>query len=91
MIFDDFVNDNNFMDYENIYVGQSVNVCKRVHTHFNGKGNGDVYADIKYGKKVYVRIVPCGKERLNIVEKELIRAFNATNSYNNTQGGGKKR
>ena len=42
-------------------------MCKRVHSHFNGKGNGDVYADIKYGK--YVQFYPCGKNELNKIEK----------------------
>ena len=80
-----------YMEYENIYIGQSVNVCKRVHNHFNGKGNGDIYADIKYGKFVYVRIVPCHEEEMNTLEKQLIRAFNATSSYNRTRGGGRRR
>lgn len=90
-IYDDWVRNNNFMKYENIYVGQSINVCQRVHNHFNGKGNGDIYADIKYGKKVYVRIVPCDKKKMNTLEKDLIGAFNATNSYNHTKGGGLRR
>lgn len=90
LIFDSPVVDENFTGYINIYIGQSVNVCKRIHSHFNGKGNGDVYADIKYGKSVYVQIVPCDKTQLNRVEKELIQAFNATKSYNKTRGGAKR-
>ena len=78
-------------DYENVYVGQSVNMCQRVHAHFNGKGNGDVYADIKYGKWVYVSLVPCEKQDMNRVEKELIAAFHATDSYNRTRGGARDR
>lgn len=80
----------NYKNYENIYIGQSVNVYKRVHNHFNGKGNGDVYADIKYGKHVYVRFVRCKKADLNKKEIELISAFNATQSYNKTRGGAAK-
>lgn len=91
VIFDDWVYDGDFRNYNNIYIGQSVNVCKRVHNHFTGKGKGDVYADIKYGKKAYVRFVPCRKELMNKVEKKLIRAFRATESYNNTRGGAKRR
>lgn len=87
LIFNLPVVDGNFTGYNNIYIGQSVNVCKRIHSHFNGKGNGDVYADVKYGKSVYVQIVPCDKTQLNRVEKELIQAFNATRSYNKTRGG----
>ena len=78
-------------DYENIYIGQSVNIFKRVHNHFNGKGNGDVYADIKYGKYVYVRFIRCKKEEMNDLERNLISAFDATSSYNKTKGGSTKR
>lgn len=89
MIFDKPVHGKRFRNYENIYIGQSVNVCQRVHNHFNGKGNGDVYADIKYGKEAYVRIVPCKAKRLNDMETALIEAFSATDSYNKTKGGAK--
>lgn len=80
-----------YRTYENIYVGQSVKVCQRVHNHFNGKGKGDVYADIKYGKYVYVRIFPCSEKDMNDLEKKFIKKYNATKSYNATKGGGKKR
>lgn len=89
MIFAKPVRGKRFVNYENIYIGQSVNVCQRVHNHFNGKGNGDVYADIKYGKEAYVRIVPCKAKRLNDMETALIEAFSATDSYNKTKGGAK--
>jgi hypothetical protein len=89
MIFDKPVKRKRFVNYENIYIGQSVNVCQRVHNHFNGKGKGDVYADIKYGKYAYVRIVPCKAKRLNDMETALIEAFGATKSYNKTKGGAK--
>ncbi|MEE0859767.1 MAG: GIY-YIG nuclease family protein [Acutalibacteraceae bacterium] len=90
-VYDDYVTGNNYSKYENIYIGQSVNICQRVHNHFTGKGKGDIYADIKYGKHVYVRLVPCGKKEMNNMEKQLIKAFNATKSYNATKGGGKRR
>lgn len=89
LIFDKPVRGKRFWGWENIYVGQSVNVCQRVHNHFNGKGNGDVYADIKYGKYAYVRIVPVKAKRLNEMEVALIEAFSATDSYNKTKGGAK--
>jgi len=88
LFFDQLVTDNNFRDFENIYIGQSVKICQRVHNHFTGKGKGDVYADIKYGKQAYVQFVPCPKSDMNKVEKELIKIFNAQKSYNNTRGGG---
>lgn len=90
LIFEKPVRGRRFSGWENIYVGQSVNVCQRVHNHFNGKGKGDVYADIKYGKFAYVRIIPVKQKRLNDMETALIEAFSATNSYNKTKGGARK-
>lgn len=78
-------------DYENIYIGQSVKVCQRVHNHFNGKGNGDVYADRKMGKHLYVHFEACSKEEMNALEKRLISVFGATRSYNKTRGGSAQR
>lgn len=89
MIFEKPVHFGRFKNYDNIYIGQSVNVCQRVHNHFCGKGKGDVYADIKYGMEAYVRIIPCKVKKLNKMEKRLIEAFNATDSYNKTKGGAK--
>ena len=43
--------------YENVYVGQSLYVCSRVRNHLTGHGNGDVYADVRNGKPVFVKIV----------------------------------
>lgn len=76
-------------NYDEIYIGQSINVYRRVRNHLTGHGNGDVYADLKYGKFVYVRFVFCSKAHLNRIEKDLISRFNATKSYNRTGGGAK--
>ena len=80
-----------YMNYDNIYIGQSQNVCQRVHNHLTGKGKGDVYADIKYGLEAYITIVPCREKKMNEMERQLIEAFNATESYNRTRGGGIER
>ena len=77
--------------YENVYIGQSVRAFERVRNHLTGHGNGDVYADAKYGKYIRIQIVPCEKNMLNNLEKDLISAFSATDSYNKTRGGGKRR
>lgn len=79
-----------FSNYENTYIGQSVNICQRVHNHFNGKGNGDVYADRKLGKPIYIQFFPCAKESMNSMEKSLIAAFDSTTSYNKTKGGSRR-
>ncbi len=75
--------------YENIYIGQSVNMYKRVHNHLTGHGNGDVYADVKYGRHVYMKFIPCDITQLNEFEIRLIEEYNATQSYNRTKGGAK--
>lgn len=90
-IFNHPVTDGNYRNYENIYIGQSLNICQRVHNHFNGKGNGDVYADVRNGKSVYVRLLRCDRKQMNDLERKLIKAFNATSSYNSTEGGGTRR
>lgn len=77
--------------WDEIYIGQSINIYRRVRNHFTGHGNGDVYADVKYGKSVYVRFVLCNKSQLNAVEKRLIEDYKATKSYNVTAGGSKSR
>lgn len=79
----------NFRGYKEVYIGQSINVRRRVYNHFTGSGNGDVYADIKYGKYAYVQIIECSKKLLNRTEKQLIEEFGATKSYNKTKGGAK--
>lgn len=73
------------------YVGQSLHVCHRVHSHLSGKGNGDVYADARDGCVITIRFYPVRKKRLNDLERKLIARYHATESYNRTVGGGKKR
>lgn len=70
------------------YVGQSVNVFKRVNQHFSGKGNGNVYADYKYGQDFQVNIIPVEKDRLNEIEFNLIKILNANGAkgYNISKG-----
>lgn len=36
---------------------------KRVYNHLTGHGSGDVYADVKYGKYVYVKFIACYHEQ----------------------------
>ena len=80
--------EDDFDRYHDVYVGQSLNVTERVHHHFTGYGRGDVYADLKAGRFVYVKLIPCDREGLNDLEKALIEEYDATGSYNATVGGG---
>ena len=81
----------NPMNYDEIYVGQSIHVRHRVFSHLMGHGNGNVYYGLKSGCKVFVIIQKCNKKKLNQAEKELIGYFNATASLNRTRGGAAKR
>ncbi len=81
----------NPMNYDEIYVGQSVNVRKRVFSHLSGRGNGNVYYGLKSGCKIFVIIQKCRKKKLNRAEIELIEYFQATSSLNMTRGGAVKR
>jgi len=91
LIFDRPVLTGDYTRYDDIYIGQSVNVTRRVHSHFTGKGNGDVYADLKFGRYAYVQMIPCPREEMNDLERALIDTFHATESYNSTRGGGADR
>lgn len=79
-------------DKDRYYVGQSVHVLKRVHGHFTGHGNGDVYADLKYGTSFTVRLEALegsGYHSLDDLERVLIRKYDAWGSgYNKTRGNG---
>ncbi len=88
LMFDREVRNGEYTGYDDIYIGQSVNVTHRVHSHFTGKGNGDVYADLKFGRYAYVQLIPCEREDMNELERALIEEFDATESYNSTRGGG---
>ena len=75
--------------YDQVYIGQSVNMYKRVYNHLTGHGNGDVYADVRNKRFVYVTFVPCKPKKLNVLEKSLIEEYDAIHSYNRTKGGSK--
>ncbi len=70
------------------YVGQSINVLKRVKTHLTGSGNGDVYADFKYNDNFEVTIHHCNKDELNDIERAFITKYKASTSqgYNKNRG-----
>lgn len=72
------------------YVGQGKNVIGRVNSHFTGKGNGDVYADYKYGDEFVIRIIALkhsGYRNLNALERSAINTYDAyASGYNKTRG-----
>lgn len=72
------------------YVGQSVNVFKRVSNHLTGYGNGNVYADFKYGDDFTIKMIALensGFNTLNELERNTIMTYNAySKGYNKTRG-----
>lgn len=72
------------------YVGQAKSVPKRLRQHLSGRGNGDVYADWKYGSKFEIityRIQDSPFASLDEMERYYIEAYNAyENGYNKTHG-----
>ncbi|AEB07824.1 hypothetical protein Corgl_1728 [Coriobacterium glomerans PW2] len=77
--------------HDNVYVGQSLRVCTRVRQHLTGHGNGNVFADVRNGDRVFVRIFCCRHSRLNELERRLIARYHAIESYNDTLGGSARR
>lgn len=72
------------------YVGQSKNVLKRISSHLGGSGNGDVYADLKYGDVFTVKAIPLagsGYSNLDALERDAIQTYDAfEHGYNKNRG-----
>lgn len=77
-------------DKKMYYVGQAKSIFSRVNNHFSGKGNGDVYADYKYGDRFTIKLLPLrnsGFDNLNDLEREAIATYNSyAKGYNKTRG-----
>lgn len=74
------VMDGNYAGYSSIYIGQAADLCQQVHDLFNGRGNREVYEDIRNKKYIYVQLLPCAKEKLNEIEDMLHAKFTQPNS-----------
>lgn len=72
------------------YVGQATRLIFRINQHFTGHGNGDVYADYKYGDQFKIRairLVDSGYSDLDKLERDLIKKYKAYQlGYNKTKG-----
>lgn len=72
------------------YVGQATRVLFRLNQHFTGHGNGDVYADFKYGNEFTIQAIKLsesGTDDLDKLERTMIKHFNAYDAgYNKTVG-----
>ena len=68
--------------FDDVYVGGSTDMGASVMRHLEGKGNPDVYADVKYGQNVRVLLFPYPPEQLRAKTQELISLLDANRSYN---------
>jgi len=72
------------------YIGQGTKTGDRVNAHFTGKGNGDVYADYKYGDSFTIKLIQfqgSGYATMNELERDTIMTYNArATGYNKTRG-----
>ena len=72
------------------YVGQAKRLCFRVNQHFTGHGNGDVYADYKYGDQFLIKLITLresGYDDLDKLERDMIMQYHANiDGYNKTAG-----
>ena len=77
---------------ERYYVGQSKREVNRVNQHFTGHGNGDIYADYKYGDIFTLKMLSLnnsGYESLDELERDTIEYYDAfALGYNRTRGNG---
>lgn len=74
--------DDNYLNYEKVFVGSAPNVFLKIHNHFTGKGNPEIGTACKKGKYVYVSVIPCEKEQLAKTEKQLATVFAETKFKN---------
>lgn len=72
------------------YIGQATHVPQRVNAHLTGKGNGDVYADYRYGHPFEIQLIDITTttyRRLDDMEREFIDAYDAyKRGYNRKRG-----
>ena len=72
------------------YVGQGQQILNRVNAHFTGHGNGDVYADYKYGDSFTIKMIGLensGCSSLNELERKTIMTYDSVaHGYNKTRG-----
>lgn len=75
------------------YVGQAKKVLQRINAHLTGHGNGDVYADFKYGDSFKIRTIAfagSGYTSIDQLEKDTIASYKAySKGYNRTRGNSK--
>ena len=71
-----------YSKFTEVYVGSGVLIGNAVYEHLIGKGNVDVYADVKYDQPVHILLYPCDEDQISEVKASLILNFQAYGSYN---------
>lgn len=75
------------------YVGQGKKILNRVNSHFTGKGNGDIYADYKYGDEWTIKMIALENSSfntLNELERYAIETYASyERGYNKNRGNTK--
>lgn len=80
--YDHVVKKGDFSKFRDLYVGKAQSIGASVHADLTGKGNVDVYADVKYKQHVYILVYPCPSDKLDELEASLVTALDADQSYN---------
>ena len=80
------VKKDDYSEYRDIYVSKSNRMGSSIYDDLSGRGNPDVYADVKYKQDVYVLLFPCEESRLDQLEHSLVVALDADASYNKAKG-----
>ena len=70
------------VDYKQVYVGAAVDMGEAIEADLRGKGNPDVYADVKYDQNVRLLAFPCAAQDIEMLQESLIVALDADISYN---------
>ncbi len=76
------VKKDDYGSFRDIFIGKSTDMGSSIHADITGRGNIDVYADVKYKQHVYVLLFPCTEDKLDKLERSLIVALDADASYN---------
>lgn len=71
-----------FGRYHDIYIGKSDDIGRSIADDLAGRGNVDVYADVKYEQDALLFLFPCQVENLERLHQSLIVALDADESYN---------
>lgn len=81
-VYSSSVKKDDYSDFRDIFIGKSKNMGASIFSDIVGKGNVDVYADVKYRQPAYVLLYPCSEDKMDQLERSLITALDADESYN---------